>query len=619
MCGPKLTLLLSISAFSIINTYCESVLLKPYRRDITLKYVLHDVISQNRLRGFYILNAINYKVPKAIELKMKDIIQLTVQLTTVTCMHFKNIEHERFLQNVTRFYRSKKLTFRGYLMKGNLAANDNTYCIVIVHCRQLTYLHKILLVAQCIIPSAQSVTQMLVVALVHRKYSKYKSSLELCSTENVYNVDVLEIKVNAKRSVEGNEYRVLQYEPFKKLFRAQKYRRGLKFFPTNSDINLYGHEILVKTALTKRKPAKKYEFSEVYILRYYPLEAAIKQLNASCRFLLKGEKSKTRAYMYATLTTVMPNLFEAFIAPPIPRVAYFMAPTFYDTIDQGNFDVWFACLVGICWSITVFWMWARFYRFDRLTWDPFMIFSMIIGVGNPRGPVRPGEYVTFMTVISVGFFFGSDLIFGLTSLSIVRKVERGIETIEDFRANNITIGYSVIPDFNTWTWERMKSLRIKYFKMEVSNFHRSHRKYLKQMYHFKNVSLTTLFFSDFGSAPQILKLDNVVYARLSGIVETYLSMWWTMNRNQPWFHDLNYKYMRFHESYLSSLPEQTLYVHKGYWMTYINSMRELREQLDLEKHEESEMAIINGLLWIYVMSCFLSFVLLVLEVKLIVK
>lgn len=96
----------------------------------------------------------------------------------------------------------------------------------------------------------------------------------------------------------------------------------------------------------------------------YPLETSIKQFNASCRLVLKREWRKISADIDIAYFDSKLNISKTLIMHPLPKVAYFIAPTFYDDIYQHTVDVLMTSLIVMGWEISVFWFWAQFFRFD---------------------------------------------------------------------------------------------------------------------------------------------------------------------------------------------------------------------------------------------------------------
>lgn len=603
MHDSKLKLSLLILNFVVV-TLCNSSALKPYRTDNTVASIMRDIVLQNKLQGFLIFHATTLDLPEATQFKVNDILQQAVKITKVTSLTLEKFR--KFVEKVERF--GKENTFLRF--KENLAARDNVYFILIFPEIDIREFGKRITVLDTFFPSTHCVTKTLLVTFVRRNGIKLKNLFRIISKAQVYNVDILVIEINDKSRAIRYKYRVLQYNPHKNVFRAQTYKKNFKFFPINVAKNLNGQEIRVITAMAK-KYHKTYDFQ--YYTHYHCIKTAINQLNATCRILLNHEKSKFRERkdISHTMFMYMPNINKAYITPHVPRVAYFLTPSFYDDVHYHNFDLWLTCILTICWTISVFWYWAKFFKFDQLTWDPVVIFSMIISVSNPRNPVKAGELVAFVTLISIGFFFGSELVTGLTSLYIVQSKERRVETWQDLRENNITLVYVLVND-ETLTWKQVRS--TKHFK--ITTFE-DHRKFFSQLLYFKNVSLSTMHSTMHGSVPQSLKINNEIYARSSQINEVYLDTTWQMARNRPWFHSLSDNLMRFYESKVSCAPKILRKMPKGFSEMYARCIIDFQEQLVLEKNEKSDIGIIKSSLLILIIVSFpLAILVLLIEVKL---
>lgn len=172
-------------------------------------------------------------------------------------------------------------------------------------------------------------------------------------------------------------------------------------------------------------------------------------------------------------------------------------------------------------------------------------------MSNPSNPVRLEEYAVFVALICVGFFFGSELISGVTSVFIIQLKERKVESWEDLSTNNITVVYYLISK-EDWAWDKMQTLKLQH--IETDNIDKESN-YIRQMLYFKNVcTSTTMPAIMLGSVPERSKVHNVVYARLSNMNGGYVDPVWQMERNRPWFHWLVYNEMKFHECKLLSWP-----------------------------------------------------------------
>lgn len=107
-----------------------------------------------------------------------------------------------------------------------------------------------------------------------------------------------------------------------------------------------------------------------------------------------------------------------------------------------------------------------FYRlmgYDQQTWQFLAIIEMIIGNGNPRGPVQSSEYAALVFFLAIGFFFEANPTSGLTSTMIISETEKSIQSFEDLRKNNITVLLSNHPyKTNTSIYKQIVDLKIKY-------------------------------------------------------------------------------------------------------------------------------------------------------------
>lgn len=117
------------------------------------------------------------------------------------------------------------------------------------------------------------------------------------------------------------------------------------------------------------------------------------------------------------------------------------------------------------------------------------------------------------------------------------------------------------------------------------------------------------------SVPESLKIDNVAYARLSKVVECYPDPTWQMAHNKPWLHRLAYNKMRFHES-KSSLPFRTSPMQKAFIDACGRYLLDMKEQLDFEKNEVSDIGMFISLIFMLFASVPLSFLILLIEMNL---
>lgn len=240
---------------------------------------------------------------------------------------------------------------------------------------------------------------------------------------------------------------------------------------------------------------------------------------------------------------------------------------------------------------------------------------MIISVGNPRDPVRSGEYVMFMCLISIGFFFGSDLILGMTEVTIPFEEERSVQTLDDVRANNVTLTFYVVSRL-FWTDKELSSFKHKEIGDDFGSARKLY-KHVKDMLKYQNLSTSMRIMNLMDvPVPQRISIRGKIYARLSFFKETsivddqILAVW---QRNRPWSNRLNNNLLKFHEYGLKQHPCMSYekynmyYRHFGYYCEDF-AMKESKKEEDslIEEVQEYYLMIIGT-------STFIPFLLLLFE------
>lgn len=150
-----------------------------------------------------------------------------------------------------------------------------------------------------------------------------------------------------------------------------------------------------------------------------------------------------------------------------------------------------------------------------------------------------------MTLIAIGFFFGSELIFGLFAVSIVENVERRLETLEDVIANNISLVFQHPREKKIF-----KNMPIKWVQQEFGEDS------LTNLLCYKNESVPSSLAMLGIDFPERITVDSQVQARMSSIKHAYSTEFqWCMPTNCPWFHHLEHNLFRFEECGLYSIPK----------------------------------------------------------------
>lgn len=220
-----------------------------------------------------------------------------------------------------------------------------------------------------------------------------------------------------------------------------------------------------------------------------------------------------------------------------------MSPVIYDETLTYNFSDFVLNLLKIMLIASVLFTWVLIFDFDGQTWKLLTIFEMILGSAS--------ETVAFVFALMIGFFFGSDLVSGFTSVSFVSRVERPLETFQGLKNNNITLILMLNPKAYL-TFGFCKALvdsNVSYKLM------RDYNKYdgdntLKETGIFKNISFTTKFLEvETIRVPQQIFVNKQLVASISNIKELEsVWAWGVLSSYNIFVEDLSDIFWRITES-----------------------------------------------------------------------
>lgn len=443
---------------------------------------------------------------------------------------------------------------------------------------------------------------MLLVTFVDNPFNrlKYKQLLQKITAVNFHNIELLEIACIHKRPSQRVKYRMIKFDVFKKILKISKYSREANFFSSTMK-NLHGLRLKMLPLKFKTSYGKNTLSNQIYDL---PIHMATNHLNGT---LLTTFNDKAQDCFFLLDTqNLTPLRDRASLYPAKTFVVYYMVPAMYDKVESWNYSRLLINSLMIFSIIFAFKLLSYCSDLDSLTWGLAVTFSMIIGVGNPRYPVRFGETIAFMTLTAVGFFFGSDLIFGLFSVNIVEEVERAMDTASDVVQNNISFVF-LFPAEK----EATKDLpNIKWTKQAEM-----HQDMLLNMFLHKN-EFVPWYLELLGlPCPDRIVISGKVHARKSKIRHAYNGKFtWHLPRNCPWQHHLNCNLLRFYDSHLDFVYKKNL---RG-WHIAANIYKNSFNRLTLKVMEESEAELEElDYLWLIILfSVVLSLVALAFEVLL---
>lgn len=595
-------LLIILFKLTIITTVLSYKRFKSFQRPLQLQSIFKDIVSQNSLRGFLILNLITEK-RSLIARQSQDVMGQAARVATVACIRHPLKNHKKYARNVSRFGVAEKDKF---YVRYNLAIGGDTFALIIIDNKWLTktsMLHEKILSIFSDYHTRQGVSKTLLIAIVDKKFTKYKQLLT--SRKLMYNIHILEARRSWKGKRESFKYTLIAWNPFRNTCsRRAVVKRGDRFFPILEN-NLNGRRLVVKTIFDKLVTLRHTSVSShkdwsrvmINLPDKYPLETAVAMLNGSCNFALERMANRLRHWDFEFTTT---NFFfvknitlnSTFLFPPYGPPSYFLAPSFYDAHTDSSLDSLLSCFLIIHLIIFTFWAISRLHKFDLLTWEPIVLFSMIISAANPRNPICLGETILFLCLISVGFFVGSDLIFGMTSTVINKLEERPVVTLEDIVSNNITM-YECYMQMHNDRWD-LRRLFPKLKLVNLLNRSITFQDDYKVMILFKNLSLSTAALVICGiPIPQRIAIQGIVRARRTNIKECQWGATILAQCNRPWLDQLNYNLLRFHENSLMSYPQLDYAKHIIYRYFVGDNMNDLEMKFQSEANKESAVELKN--------------------------
>lgn len=571
--------------------------LKSPKKDKVLRSVVRKIIKTNDLKGFFVLNLIRRDKNPVVIAKSKELLREVSSLAAVT-----NIDRRLNKRTERKFMRNRNKRLVHY----HVAATDNVYFIVIVNSYQLSNIRK------NVIPQiqdlnlhyslAQSVTKTLLVTILDKPYRNYKYLLrsmpdKLVERHYLHNIDVLEIVIrqSRKRSAPRLNYQVIQLDFSQTILRKTKYSSRAKFF-VDSMKNLHQrilptHDLIphMQHFIESMKKQSRFDVTPMLaLITYFPLTIIVKGLNGTLVLVNRTNNlffhcSKTQ------LTTLSMDEKMSCLLPVKQRQKYYIAPVLYDELHEADLSGLLFSLFAMAVIIFTFKWYSEYFHFDSLTWQPMRIFSMIIGVANPRNPVRFGETLGFVLLIAVGFYAGSDIVLGLFSTKIVRNIERKLDSVEDFARNNISFEYNLEEDKQNFP--------------KVPNLKWSRSGTLKDLLLYKNQCILNLDAFVECCHPDRIIVNNQILAKMSNIMSDTDLSFWLVPRCCPWFHHMNYYLMAYYERNLGNTRDkkifQSLYTKKQMGTSIEDFMRSTQQESDDETEE-------LGYLWLLVAFGFVA-------------
>lgn len=526
-----------------------------------------------------------------------------VRVNVDPCKHFLG-KYPKFKKNVTRFY--PKDPRKHPLVMEHLVAGDNVCLVVLLNSKSLdNRRHQLIDDIRYLnhhFSSVQGVSKTLLVTFLRRPYGKYKNLLQTIPQGNRYlfNVNVLEIAVGR------GSVKLFNLDHFRGILRGIS-GNNVKFFadPMN---NLHGFKLKMmpfyQPNVTKNSHAKYF----LNLIFERPVETAVMLLNAS-RSLVFDKKWRGRCFSqtsHQSLWNTRMEIERTFAAPAKKYDAYYIVPALYDEITEDCYSGLLLNSLALLLIVAYYQLSKKFFHLDPETLSLLSTFSMIIGIGNPRGAVRFGETLAFTLLMALGFFVGSDLIFGLLSVSIVTKVERRLMSVDEIGQNGISFVYfrkhekQALQNFPNVKWAERSDVG------HGTNM-------FQHMLVDKNESVPSFLELYNMPFPDKIAINGQVYARKSNVKNAYsLVLKWFLPRNCPWLHHFNCHLLRYYENHMGNTREVCHF--RG---RLVNTL--IRDPINLVvsglNQDLESQSVELGDFWMFIAtSCALSFVVLQVEI-----
>lgn len=353
------------------------------------------------------------------------------------------------------------------------------------------------------------------IVVVQRDKHNFKKLFRDGYYSTFFDYEILTITVPRSNEQKSKlTYQLHQSISFAQLYKKTNYikSKGIKWFAEKAR-NLHKHKIYW------RCKGQKVEHYSDSVTREFTYVMSLRQLNASVVCVPK-ESKKTQIECYSTY--IMSRYNYMLLSKPLELMLFdVMVPVLHEVTVDHSFNEILTNMLTILLITTIFFVWSLTMNFDRITWKFLTIFEMITGNGNPRSPVTRSEMVAFSCEIIVGFFFGSILVSGLTSTTVVRKTDKEILSLVDMKDNNITFYPFFDPklaEYNRFL-QNVLSTKVKYTWLE--NEARFDFTFLRTMALYKNISVSTFNIDKLGvKIPRHVIVNKRLLAKKSEMKES---------------------------------------------------------------------------------------------------
>lgn len=554
-------LIFNLFIFSAVTCKKQYSLCK-VRKDNKLKSILSEIIVQNKAKGFTGFYQAYDKSEVYVQYARKELLTQLTKITTFTCINKKMNSEKYFiienrlgkhLDSCLKTNSPKcKCMNQSFCTNRQILATDSILLVYVISgTRNLDQAKKAITSninhLMLLLSTVQSSPKVLFISIASKSIrSNYSEMLRYFAEQNLINLDILEISTNCcKRKISFN-YKVHQYNFYKNQFRQITYKPGvIQWFPDKTK-GFYGKQLRVRYRAGTRRTVER-RMNDLNVPYVY-LKAVVEVLNVSVEF----NAPKTDWYFYHTTFC---SIYKGQTHVKLDDYWHtrLMIPVFYSTVRCSNMFVILSNLTVSFLIIAIFWSFARICDFDKDAWSPATILEMVFGDSTARVSNRAPERALLICIIAIGFFFGSDLMSGLTFNAFNTEVPDELKTFEDLRSHNIT-AYLLTPvDYSLYYNSQFKDILNSKVKV------RAFEKYplvdlLRNMLYFKNTSISLAMEREAIIFPEKIKVEKKIYAEKSNLMEMQLPLTTCLRRRDAFLHRASDLYWRASECFLKAKP-----------------------------------------------------------------
>lgn len=293
----------------------------------------------------------------------------------------------------------------------------------------------------------QSLSKFLIIAIVDKSHSlNNKKLLATFHRGGLLDIQILQITVKPNFTL---NYHLFHFNAYTRKFSVQRYSPRITWF---RDItrNMQQHKLTLCFSKSSNYLRADIVDTPAHWMVNLELVSAIERIiNMTTRRIeintvkVLNCKRCNIGFWWVDQTECACSIMNRIKRPTI-TIMHLLTPVLYETTTEYNIVTFAFSLLSIISVVVTIKLSTWLLRLDQQQWCPVIIFGMIVSIANPRNFSLPVDCAMLILLFATSFFFGSDLVSGLTTNILVKDVEKSITEINDLQLYNLTV---VLPTF----------------------------------------------------------------------------------------------------------------------------------------------------------------------------